>query len=44
MDYQDCCQRPEKLKGEKQIRECHGDIGKHPCEPKETEQEGPEAQ
>jgi hypothetical protein len=36
----DCkaCQHPEKLKGKpgdcspEQIRECHGDVEKHPCE------------
>lgn len=34
----DCCEHPEKLKGkpeecsEEQIKECHGDTGKHPCE------------
>jgi hypothetical protein len=31
------CQKPEKLKGKpeectpEQIRECHGDVKKHPC-------------
>ncbi len=36
---QDCCQRPEKLKGKpedctaEQIRECHGDTQEHPCKP-----------
>jgi len=31
------CQKPEKLKGKpeecspEQIRECHGDVEKHPC-------------
>ncbi len=42
----DCkgCQQPEKLKGKpgecspEQIRECHGDAEKHPCdEPKSDE-------
>jgi len=34
----DCCEHPEKLKGKpeectpEQIRECHGDTQKHPCE------------
>jgi len=34
------CQHPEKLKGKpgecspEQIRECHGDVKKHPCEEK----------
>jgi len=34
----DCCEHPEKLKGkpeecsEEQIKECHGDTRKHPCE------------
>jgi DNA-binding transcriptional ArsR family regulator len=34
----DCCGHPEKLKGkpeecsEEQIKECHGDTRKHPCE------------
>jgi ArsR family transcriptional regulator len=33
-----CCERPEKLKGKpeectpEQIKECHGDVKKHPCE------------
>ena len=34
----DCCQQPEKLKGRpedctpEQIKECHGDTKRHPCE------------
>jgi len=34
---QDCCKKPEQLKGKpekctaKQIQECHGDVKKHPC-------------
>lgn len=38
MCCQDCCQYPEKLKGKpeectpEQIKECHGDVEKHPCE------------
>ena len=34
----DCCQRPEQLKGKpeecspEQIKACHGDAGEHPCE------------
>ncbi len=36
------CQFPDKLKGKpidctpKQIKECHGSIGKHPCVPKKS--------
>jgi hypothetical protein len=32
-----CCEHPEKLKGKaeectpEQIRDCHGDVEKHPC-------------
>jgi len=32
-----CCQKPEQLKGKpqdcspEQIKECHGDVKKHPC-------------
>jgi ArsR family transcriptional regulator len=39
-----CCERPEKLKGKpeectpEQIRECHGDVKKHPCEGKNQEE------
>jgi ArsR family transcriptional regulator, arsenate/arsenite/antimonite-responsive transcriptional repressor len=38
-----CCERPEKLKGKpeectpEQIRECHGDEKKHPCEGEKKE-------
>lgn len=38
-----CCERPEKLKDKpenctpEQIRECHGDVGKHPCENEKKE-------
>ncbi|MFW6437671.1 MAG: hypothetical protein ACOCZ7_01550 [Armatimonadota bacterium] len=40
----DCkgCQQPEKLKGKpgecspEQIRECHGDVEKHPCDEPES--------
>ena len=38
-----CCERPEKLRGKpekctpEQIRECHGDVKKHPCEGKKKE-------
>lgn len=38
MCCQDCCQHPEHLQGKpqectpEQIRECHGDVEKHPCE------------
>jgi len=34
-----CCQRPKKLKGKpkdctpQQVKECHGDVQKHPCKP-----------
>ncbi len=36
-DQNNCCQQPEKIKGQpkdctpKQIKECHGDDKKHPC-------------
>ncbi len=41
----DCkgCQHPEKLKGKpedcspEQIRECHGDVEKHPCDEPESD-------
>ena len=39
-----CCQQPQKLKDKpeactpEQIRECHGDVKKHPC--KEEKKEG----
>jgi ArsR family transcriptional regulator len=38
-----CCEHPEKLKGKpeectpQQIRECHGDVKKHPCEGEKKE-------
>jgi ArsR family transcriptional regulator len=38
-----CCERPEKLKGKpeectpEQIRDCHGDVKKHPCEAEKKE-------
>lgn len=38
-----CCEHPEKLKGKpgecspEQIRECHGDVGEHPCEKEKEE-------
>jgi ArsR family transcriptional regulator len=38
-----CCEHPEKLKGKpeectpEQIRECHGDVKKHPCEGEKKE-------
>ncbi|MEJ5377042.1 MAG: metalloregulator ArsR/SmtB family transcription factor [bacterium] len=38
MGCNDCCQRPEKLKARpqqctpEQVRECHGEVPKHPCE------------
>ena len=38
-----CCERPEKLKGEpeeftpEEIRQCHGDVKKHPCEAEKKE-------
>ncbi len=37
------CQKPERLKGKpeecspEQIKECHGDVAKHPCAPKTGE-------
>ena len=37
------CQQPEKGKGDpkectpEQIKECHGDVGCHPCEPEKRE-------
>jgi Mn-dependent DtxR family transcriptional regulator len=37
----DCCQQPDRLKGKpqdcspEQIKECHGDVKKHPCLPPE---------
>ena len=40
-----CCERPEKLKGKpedctpEQIRDCHGDVKKHPCTEEKKEQE-----
>jgi ArsR family transcriptional regulator len=39
-----CCEQPDKLKGKpeecspEQIRECHGDVKKHPCEEEKKEQ------
>ena len=39
-----CCEQPEKLKGKPQectpaqIKECHGDVKKHPCEGEKKEQ------
>jgi DNA-binding transcriptional ArsR family regulator len=38
-----CCEQPEKLKGKPgectpaQIKECHGDVKKHPCEGEKKE-------
>ncbi len=38
-----CCQKPEKLKGKpkdctpEQIKECHGDSKEHPCIPNKTQ-------
>ena len=38
-----CCEQPEKLKGKPeectpaQIKECHGDVKKHPCEGEQKE-------
>lgn len=38
-----CCERPEKLKGKpeectpQQIKECHGDVKKHPCKGEKKE-------
>ncbi len=38
-----CCERPEKLKDKtenctpEQIKECHGDVKKHPCEDEKKE-------
>ena len=40
---QSCCERPDKLKGKpeectpEQIRKCHGDVMKHPCEGEKKE-------
>ena len=40
---EECCAHPEKLKGKpeecspEQIKECHGDVEKHPCEEKRDE-------
>jgi ArsR family transcriptional regulator len=40
----DCCEHPDKLKGkpeecsEQQIKECHGDVNKHPCEEENKQQ------
>jgi ArsR family transcriptional regulator len=40
----DCCEHPDKLKGkpeecsEQQIKECHGDVNKHPCEEENMQQ------
>jgi len=40
----DCCEHPHKLKGkpeecsEEQIKECHGDVKKHPCEEEKKQQ------
>jgi hypothetical protein len=37
-----CCQKPEQLKGKpkecthEQIKECHGDVKKHPCAIRKT--------
>jgi hypothetical protein len=34
-----CCQKPDQLKGKPgectpaQIKKCHGDVQKHPCQP-----------
>ena len=40
-----CCEQPDKLKGKPQectpvqIKECHGDVKKHPCEGEKKERE-----
>jgi len=39
-----CCERPEKLKGKpgectpEQVKECHGNATKHPCEGEKKEE------
>ena len=41
---QNCCQQPDKLKDKpencspEQIRECHGDVKKHPCKEENKQQ------
>jgi hypothetical protein len=45
-EKQEGCQKPENLRGKpqdcspEQVRQCHGDVKKHPCLPKKYARKG----